>query len=938
MRFSIYPKVFYRVPQFSLEAEMRPKWEDLKLSIKTASLDFYETIKDIDADELESLSPGIDHTLWKYFNRGKYRATPSGTFAGFGIAPMSTAGEGVVIDGVQKVHEFTDWSYIDQLTLPFSQLLDVEFFVFANSSYYKIGDSIRYISHLDGAFQLSEVEENALQLHILDLCRKPVLFSELVEQIGIDDNYGVIEELIDLQLLLTSRDPNIIGGDYFQRCGVVNDEEKIPYLISERPYLSGSFDQRVFNALPELVERMYQSFSLHKSEELSAFVLAFKKKFERGEVPLLKALDPELGVGYGMEVTGNGDDLAARFAVSEEVLNVYGNKTLTGNIKNKMLSGTMQQPVLDLEELFGGLNAVDSSAPNSFNAVGYVADELLVLEKLGGFTPNALLGRFTLENEEVTGFCRELSDIESAANPDVLFFDIAYVAEGQVDNVNRRNVIYDYQLSILNYDLSPSPLEMNDLYVVVRGEELVLFSRKLKKRLVPRLASAYNYTRSDLSIFRFLCDLQGQGLQAGASIHLEQMFPDLSFYPRMQYKNIVLTPAKWRLKYSDHKSYLEADSPNAITYLESVLCDLGITSDLLYRQSDDMTLTFESSSEKDKQALLILLKKQKELLLEEAFIPKKSSVEDDQGKQFKSQLILFLTHSERVYEPYTPVAQQQFARHGVQRTFLPGSEWMYFEMYCHVYRSDALLGELIAPFLAEYGRYIKSWFFIRYKENGDHLRLRILLHDAGFGQLLVSGLSAVLSEHLESGIVSELLMKTYKREVERYAAGGMENVEAHFGVDSDYVLSLLGLDLGVMDKYRLCVWVAVSVMESGLISPVVFERLVGRICDSFAIEHKVEVSGFKELNNEYKVFKKFVPVALEGVALEHGNMFLSSLLSVLSGCDVGRRGQLFGDLMHMHVNRLFADQQRTHEMIMYYFLQKELLMRKAMAGKQAVEI
>jgi len=39
----------------------------------------------------------------------------------------------------------------------------------------------------------------------------------------------------------------------------------------------------------------------------------------------------------------------------------------------------------------------------------------------------------------------------------------------------------------------------------------------------------------------------------------------------------------------------------------------------------------------------------------------------------------------------------------------------------------------------------------------------------------------------------------------------------------------------------------------------------------------------------------------------------------------------FSDLMHMHVNRLFNKDQRTHEMVMYYFLVKEIQRQNAMA-------
>ena len=936
MRLSLSSKVFYRVPKFPYRSCLVEEWDSVKESIKEASPVFFETIADVKADSISVLPAGLGHTVWKYFNRAKFRATPYGSFAGFGLAPLCSGGLGIAVQAQQERKEFVDWTSAEDLKKSFEELLEKELWLIANSSHYQVGDCIRYLSNFEGSFQLSDLEVDDFQLKVLNLCRQPILFAELVQLLGlIPADYHLIEEMIGLQLLITGNDPNIIGEEYFKRVGCYYGGMS-KYIIAERKYVEGAFDSDVFKALPDLAVLIAELTPVKTNENLKRFVTAFKNKFEGRRMPLMLALDPELGLGYGdMEESGGMDEFAGRF-VGRQLNNNEDENGSEAELKKEMLRnmlGSVQKgfEVLDLEQLASGLSREQVTLPNTFSAICSVNDGLVSLDMLGGASANSLLGRFTLSNEEVTAYTRELAGLESEANPDVLFFDVAYMAEGRVDNINRRNRIYDLQLSILNYDTSAAPLELKDLYLCVVKDELILFSEKLGRRLIPRIASAYNYTRSDLSLFRLLCDLQNQGLQTGLSFSVAKLIPGLAFYPRVQYKNIIVNPAKWHVVYKEI-DLLIVEEGNVYAVLRSHFTGIGMKQHLILRAAD-MTLCFDLFVDADLDTLLVLLKKQEKFYLEEAFIPMRSNVLDEEGRGYKSELVLALTHKERVYQPYVVPGGVGAENILLRRNFAPGSEWLYFEIYCHVYRSDVLLGELIAPFLVEYGRYIKSWFFIRYKENGDHLRLRILLHDAGSGQLLVSGLSAVLLEHLESGIVAELLMKTYKREVERYAAGGMEKVEAHFGVDSAYVLSLLGLDLGVMDKYKLCVWVVVSVMESGLISPVVFERLVGRICDSFAAEHKVEVAGFKELNNEYKVFKKFVPVALEGVALEHGNMFLSSLLSVLSGCDIGRRGQLFGDLMHMHVNRLFADQQRTHEMIMYYFLNKELLLRRAMVGK-----
>ncbi len=114
------------------------------------------------------------------------------------------------------------------------------------------------------------------------------------------------------------------------------------------------------------------------------------------------------------------------------------------------------------------------------------------------------------------------------------FFDIAYQAEKKVDNVNRRKQLYPYELPILTWSESDNPLDLNDLLVTIEQQEVVLKSKKLDKRLLPRIASAYNYTRSDLAVYRFLCDIQSQGILTNLSFKLRDFgynVEPLSFLP-----------------------------------------------------------------------------------------------------------------------------------------------------------------------------------------------------------------------------------------------------------------------------------------------------------------------------------------------------------------------------------------------------------------------
>ena len=81
------------------------------------------------------------------------------------------------------------------------------------------------------------------------------------------------------------------------------------------------------------------------------------------------------------------------------------------------------------------------------------------------------------------------------------------------------------------------------------GKEIVLRSKKHDKRVIPILSTAHNYILG-LPIYRFLCDLHMQH-SSDYSFYWGKLFSAESFLPRVQYNNIILSPARWLISYED---------------------------------------------------------------------------------------------------------------------------------------------------------------------------------------------------------------------------------------------------------------------------------------------------------------------------------------------------------------------------------------------------
>ncbi|MFD2289214.1 hypothetical protein GJU39_21355 [Pedobacter petrophilus] len=929
MKLNLSPTLLFRTPMFSFQSDLEACWEELKKAISVSSGDFYEAIKDVEAKDLSALPPKISFTIWKYFNRAKYRSTPYGTFASFSILSdaIKTHATTLIIDEEQIVHRFIDWPYRNQLMLDFDQTLKENGFLFSNSSFYATLDGIRYIACSEGIFELSEIGNDEFVMSILNACLKPIRVQDLILKLELDasqqsDLFNMLKDMHDLQLLFTDQDPNIIGEDYFKRIGEQKVETLPQYLIAERKVIDGGVDRSLFKSVPNLLQLLQKIIPKEERAALTTFIQRFSKKFEQREISLLVALDPEMGIGYDeLEQSSESDDFVIQFNNKKD--NKLSSDLKSGLKKSLSIERFEPGKTIFLNKLDLVLNEKPSPLPNSLSILLNVIDDLIIMDQIGGVTANALAGRFSMANATVENYCKEISAIEEQANADVLFFDVAYMVEATVDNINRRKLVYEQQLSILNYDTSANPLLLNDIQVSVRNGQVILRSKFLNKRLMPRMASAYNYTRSDLSVFRLLCDLQHQGIQSNLSLPLDGIFPELSYYPRLQYQNIILNAQKWRV---EKTAFYPAKVQLSVDACRQYLTNIGV-SDYFKAGLSDQTLCFALASDEDLTAFMQFMQKQTSIYLEEVILPKQHVVVDEQEKPYLTQFILGVTHDERIYNEAPAINVE--AIKPVQQIFLPGSEWLYFEIFCHQQRADEILVNVIGSFIQAHGGEIKSWFFIRYNENGDHIRFRVNVKDVADNQVLSASFADYLSPYISNGLVSDFYLRAYKREIERYGSDLIEQAEVHFSIDSAFVLSIFPHQPDSFSKYKFCAAIVVQLQQDGVFEVEELRKVVKLASDSYNNEHHLDAADFKKLNQQYQSYRTSITATLDGSQQACFNQLVQSLVSLLQDKEPGRKFKLFMDLMHMHVNRLFDKNQRTHEMVMYYFLLKDLQRSKA---------
>src|SRR5690606_6115876 len=160
-----------------------------------------------------------------------------GTYTALPIRANFGNGYPIKLSSNLEVHEYTDWSEIkDQVDLS-----DVTFLK-SNSSVYLCEEELRYLKSENLSFKLSSIEFHELAYSLLLFCSVTRSMDEvetffIEKEVSKRDIEAFIQQLIDLQLLITDRHPNIIGEDYFNRLSIHKDLEK-KYIISGRGLLA----------------------------------------------------------------------------------------------------------------------------------------------------------------------------------------------------------------------------------------------------------------------------------------------------------------------------------------------------------------------------------------------------------------------------------------------------------------------------------------------------------------------------------------------------------------------------------------------------------------------------------------------------------------------------------------------------------------------------
>jgi thiopeptide-type bacteriocin biosynthesis protein len=928
------------------------------------------------------LSDKEAHTLQKYLNRYCFRPTPFGLFSSVSLTSWSANGKKAPVLPGYQVHARAGMTFQNQLSnyLLGHELRHTAMFE-SNPSIYRVLNEYRFFrTGLDeqGKQREYQLQSIAFSKLLKDLlagcnsgCSRPTIISRIIRNAACTpaEAEDYTDFLIDAQLLINCLRLSITGEDYVTSLTARLDEgsAKVNLQVAlarqriEHTDIDPAFIQQMEQDLTALLpehantadklsiilrsaagdaapESKYQDnlregitalellSPAGRSSAMSQFVNSFQQHFEGQTLPLLQALDPEAGIGYQHPETEKNNPLL-------ETLNIpYRNQPgQTGSwsaahslLMEAWLRDKSPDPVIriddaDVEQLKA---AAVPGQLLGMSVLFRIAGNKVLIENAGGINAPALMGRFTVADEKIADAARMMARQLETQNPDLLFAELLHLADPHTDNVNRRAHIYQYEIPVTAASALPeaNQIQLSDLYISVVNNMAMLFSAKRQKIIIPRLTSAYNHHLNRLPLFRFLADLPYQYGRSGLGLDLQQMFPDLRFYPRVEYKETILSLATWIIT-GEQLGGLQHNEPQQNAAAFRKLRRTIRLPRYFSLAEGDQELVFDGQSRKDIDFFCHCIRRKKAAVIKE--FPEQPIV-----RQYNA----YLLPAEALVLPLPPGVPKAEVK--VRRKYVPGSEWLYLKIYAPKIGVNRLLLRLRPLLRKRYGEgRIRQWFFVRYEDHAPHIRLRLQVNPDSVSEVLLA-FKTKLEYRIQQQVIREFQIDVYTRELERYAAGGIENTERFFWAGSELVLCFLkqAKTNPVVSTHAFALYstqMIIAEFLTGLdeqlsFTLASFQQFLPEFTDR---PIKVDLDKkYRELTPGITAAFRDTDPAVHSGSLKAGRNFVSSLRIVHESlpAQTGQTDYL-RSIIHMHLNRIFTDEPRKQEMICYYLLHKYLL-------------
>ncbi|UFH32319.1 lantibiotic dehydratase family protein [Chryseobacterium sp. C-71] len=454
---------------------------------------------------------------------------------------------------------------------------------------------------------------------ILENSKKGMTISQLADVITTtnitqEEAINYVNELIENRVLVSEMEPNVAGDDFLDSIILILDrigeDDKKEILLSIKSKLA-LLDHNIDNSVIDYKEIEYLVKSLNidyqqkylfqtdlyfdnkftlpiqlkkdvkqgisvlnkitlanlQNTALEKFKNAFYERFQNEEIPLAFALDTEIGICYREDIKLKGihhyiEDLNLQSSSEKNGIQVKLNpiQILLNHKMQKVLQSTECIIKLTDEDLADFSERWDDLPDTLYFMTESISEgtENKVYINYGGGNAGRLLGRFCSEKSEVKSLFREILQKEDDLRPEKISAEIIHLPEARIGNILRRSNTKEYEIPYLAKSLLPDDKQIfiDDLTLSISNDRLILRSKLHNKEVIPSINNAHNYSSNSLPLYQFLCDFSSQNIRSGLYFDWGGLAKIYRFLPRVEYKNIILSKARWKIFPEEIKKFL----------------------------------------------------------------------------------------------------------------------------------------------------------------------------------------------------------------------------------------------------------------------------------------------------------------------------------------------------------------------------------------------
>lgn len=272
----------------------------------------------------------------------------------------------------------------------------------------------------------------------------------------------------------------------------------------------------------------------------------------------------------------------------------------------------------------------------------------------------------------------------------------------------------------------------------------------------------------------------------------------------------------------------------------------------------------------------------------------------------------------------------------IERTNIIGGEWIYYKIYSGVDTADEIIkivNEIALKLFDQ--KVIELWFFIRYADPTQHLRIRFKCKNLETVSTIISVMHKALHPLVSQDLIWKVQLDTYNREIERYGKNTIECSEILFYYDSIMVVDYLKNFNDENIRWMFSLMAIDSHLDIFNYNLNEKYDMLNILSSSFKNEF-IQLKNLNQgLNDKYRLYRKDIESMIDKKSdysllyniLENKKRSLKNVSDYIISLKKKNNlevdfDELNSSYIHMMMNRIFSTENRKFEMVCYDFLSR----------------